>query len=254
MPKTKPKEFRWGTHFKNGKLYVFDKGSVLVARPWPELRAWRLTTSRRVWCPVRPEINVRTASVSPHGTPRTNYPPIEWVLDEPPPPAAVPPAEEVTPEKKSLKVWFDRKLETNRVACEQFFAPMPDPGHPDHDVAWALSQRVAHDLAVPLAWEYSLYGWTGRDVRFLNGLWLVPGDEVLELNSEEALAKERLLQCYAQEYPRILHRCPMAGETFRRSRPSQGVGQTSRPEPGWTCRLREPVPSEVDHVIAEILA
>ena len=132
--------------------------------------------------------------------------------------------------------------------------PKCEAGHPDHDVAWALGQRVVQDMPSRPAWEYSLYGWTDRTVRFLNGLWLVPGDEVLELNSEEALAKEGLLRCYAQEYPRILRRCPVAGETFRRSRPSQGAGQASRPEPGWTCRLSEPVPSDVNQVIGEILA
>lgn len=132
--------------------------------------------------------------------------------------------------------------------------PAREAGHPDHDVAWALSQRVVQGMPSRPAWEYSLYGWTDRTARFLNGLSLVPGDEVLELNSEEALAKERLLRCYAQEYPRILHRFPMPVETFRRSRRSQGAGQTSRPEPGWTCRLSEPVPSEVDQAIGEILA
>ena len=74
MQKSKPKEFRWGTHFKNGKLYVFDKTSVLVARPWPELRAWRLTARRRIWPPVRPEVNVQTPAVYSRGKARRAAP------------------------------------------------------------------------------------------------------------------------------------------------------------------------------------
>lgn len=132
--------------------------------------------------------------------------------------------------------------------------PACEAGHPDHDVTWALGKKVVHDLLAHQAWEYSLYGWNGQDVLFLNGLKLAPGDEVLGLGREEALTKARLLQCYAQEYPRILNRCPLVGETFRRSPPSQGAGQASRPEPGWTCRLSEPVPSDVNQIIGEILA
>lgn len=147
MLKTKPKEFRWGSHFKNGKLYVFDKRSVLVARPWPELRAWRLTTSRRVWQPVRPEINVGAASVYNHGTPRCDYPPTEWVQDDPLPPEDARPAAEATPEDKSLTAWVERKLETNRLACEQFFAPMPEPVrrqlHPFTTRQWHLAVLLA---------------------------------------------------------------------------------------------------------------
>ena len=127
MHKSKPKAFRWGTHFKNGKLYVFDKTSVLVARPWPELRAWRLTARRRVWRPVRPEINVQTPTVYNQGTPRCSYPPTEWVGDDLLPPPAIVPASEDSREDKGVVAWAERRMEANRLACEEFFAPMPEP-------------------------------------------------------------------------------------------------------------------------------
>lgn len=127
MQKTKPKEFQWGTHFKNGKLYVFDKTSVLVARPWPELRAWRLTARRRVWRPVRPEINVSTPAVYSQGTPRCAYPPSEWLGEDLLPPPAVTPASEESREDKGVVAWAERRMEANRLACEEFFVPMPEP-------------------------------------------------------------------------------------------------------------------------------
>jgi hypothetical protein len=127
MQKTKPKEFRWGTHFKNGKLYVFDKTSVLVARPWPELRAWRLTARRRVWRPVRPEINVSTPAVYSQGTPRCAYPPSEWLGEDLLPPPAATPASEESREDKGVVAWAERRMEANRLACEEFFVPMPEP-------------------------------------------------------------------------------------------------------------------------------
>lgn len=39
---------RWGTCFKNGKLYDFDKSSVLVMKGWPDPRAW-VKNSRKGW-------------------------------------------------------------------------------------------------------------------------------------------------------------------------------------------------------------
>ena len=39
---------RWGTCFKNGKVYDFDNSSVLVMKGWPDPRAW-VKTSRKGW-------------------------------------------------------------------------------------------------------------------------------------------------------------------------------------------------------------
>jgi LmbE family N-acetylglucosaminyl deacetylase len=132
--------------------------------------------------------------------------------------------------------------------------PACEAGHPDHDVAWALGRRAACEVQSRNAWEYSLYGWNGQDVRFLNGMRRMPDEEVLVLDRVEALAKDRLLQCYGQEYPRILHRCPLAGETFKPSRVDTEVGPDSRPEPGWTSRIKQPNPREVEKAVALILA
>jgi hypothetical protein len=132
--------------------------------------------------------------------------------------------------------------------------PACEAGHPDHDVTLALGQRVVRSMPVRKAWEYSLYDWNGQEVRFLNGRKRAPEDEVLGLGRAEATTKEQLLRCYVQEYPRILQRCPLAGETFRPARLDVGAGPADRPEPGWTCRLSAPMPREVDEAIAEIRA
>ena len=41
--KSEFKQGRWGVQFKNGKLYSFEKRSILVMRVWPDPRAWDKT-------------------------------------------------------------------------------------------------------------------------------------------------------------------------------------------------------------------
>lgn len=40
---------RYGTSFKDGKLYEFSADGILVLRQWPDLRAWRRTPKGRQW-------------------------------------------------------------------------------------------------------------------------------------------------------------------------------------------------------------
>jgi hypothetical protein len=47
----------WGSYFRDGKFYLFTRGTMLVVRGWPELRAWRKTPARP-WQPVRPELRL----------------------------------------------------------------------------------------------------------------------------------------------------------------------------------------------------
>lgn len=66
--------FRDGATFKDGKLYVFERNSVLVVQPWPHLRAWRMTAGRRQWRQVRPnlflEVSLDGVLSAPSTTPR----------------------------------------------------------------------------------------------------------------------------------------------------------------------------------------
>lgn len=50
--------FRPGTHFRNGKLYLFDHHGVTVVRPWPRPAAWRRTRTKP-WRGRRPRIHLR---------------------------------------------------------------------------------------------------------------------------------------------------------------------------------------------------
>lgn len=47
-----PAKSRMGESFKDGKLYHFDARRILVAKPWPEMRAW-YKTARLPWQPTR---------------------------------------------------------------------------------------------------------------------------------------------------------------------------------------------------------
>jgi hypothetical protein len=48
------RRFQPGTVYKDGKLYLFTSQSVVVVRPWPDPRAWRLGVSGG-WKAVRPK-------------------------------------------------------------------------------------------------------------------------------------------------------------------------------------------------------
>jgi hypothetical protein len=44
--------------FKAPKLYLFSKGGILVAKQWPDLRAWWRPALRGGWRPLRPQVRV----------------------------------------------------------------------------------------------------------------------------------------------------------------------------------------------------
>jgi len=53
-----PHTIRYGTSFKDGKLYEFSASGILVLRQWPDLRAWRRTPKGRQWQQVRPHLRL----------------------------------------------------------------------------------------------------------------------------------------------------------------------------------------------------
>lgn len=53
-----PHAIRYGTSFKDGKLYEFSPEGILVLRQWPDLRAWRRTPKGRQWQQVRPHLRL----------------------------------------------------------------------------------------------------------------------------------------------------------------------------------------------------
>lgn len=77
MSYNKRPAFRWGTHFKNGKLYLATKQSVTVVKGWPDLRAWRKTAAGPEWISIRPEIQIKPASVQTGRSARRGSPRLE---------------------------------------------------------------------------------------------------------------------------------------------------------------------------------
>ena len=65
--------FKFGTAFKNGKLYKFDKVGVSVIRFWPQPAAWRKTRCRR-WKALRPHIYIQSMFPTPPDTSRESDP------------------------------------------------------------------------------------------------------------------------------------------------------------------------------------
>lgn len=153
MQKSKPNEFRLGTHFKSGKLYVFDKTSVLVARPWPELRAWRLTARRRMWHPVRPEINVGTPAVYSQGTPRCANPPSESVGED-----MLPPLLPWSPAKshgRTTEWWPGRTAEWRPIVSRVRSSSFPCRASPWHGVPRGSAERFGLPTKAPLEMKVS---------------------------------------------------------------------------------------------------
>lgn len=75
---SKPQQvIRWGTHYKNGKLYLVTKQSVTVVKGWPDLRAWRKTAAGPEWISIRPEIRIKPAWVQSGRTARRASPRLE---------------------------------------------------------------------------------------------------------------------------------------------------------------------------------
>ena len=148
---------RWGTHFKNGKLYVFTKKSVTVVRPWPELRAWRLTAGRRQWRPIRPEINVSSATVSDSATTRKSRSIYEPPLEDEPiyrddPALTDEPLDEPVEAGESLPAkpripdeWFAKVGARNEAAAREFFSHFPQPAL---ELVAAFRERQWHLLVL----------------------------------------------------------------------------------------------------------
>jgi len=49
---------RPGAAFRDGKVFLFDRGEILVIRQWPQIRAWR-KTAQQGWQPWRPQLPPR---------------------------------------------------------------------------------------------------------------------------------------------------------------------------------------------------
>lgn len=62
-----PSKSRPGESFKNGKLYHFDSRRILVAKAWPEMRAW-YKTATKPWQPTR-KVGSIMNEMFPKGTP-----------------------------------------------------------------------------------------------------------------------------------------------------------------------------------------
>ena len=58
-----PHAIRYGTSFKNGKLYEFSAEGIVVLRQWPDLRAWRRTPKGSQWQQVRPQLRLRLVDI-----------------------------------------------------------------------------------------------------------------------------------------------------------------------------------------------
>lgn len=125
-PGTTSRPVKRGIRFHAGRLLVFDDRSVTVARPWPELRAWRKLISRGVWRPVRPEIHFGLGSVLTSYTrrrrPPTRYrvPPTDEPIEH-----DTPEAESAAPIMDEFARWTLRRREEERRAVEQFLASIP---------------------------------------------------------------------------------------------------------------------------------
>ena len=54
---------RYGTSFKDGKLYEFSSEGIIVLRQWPDLRAWRRTPKGSQWQQIRPQLRLRLVDI-----------------------------------------------------------------------------------------------------------------------------------------------------------------------------------------------
>ncbi|MBI4024857.1 MAG: PcfJ domain-containing protein, partial [Verrucomicrobia bacterium] len=145
---TTPKQpacFRWGTAWKNGKFYRFDKTAVCVIRGWPELRAWRMTWKRRQWQPIRPAIRLREGWLAGCRAPRRvgRYwePHASFDLDAPEPQAASAAPVELT----GLDAWFARLAKMEREHALRFIATIPDESR---KLAGSFASRQWHVLCL----------------------------------------------------------------------------------------------------------
>ncbi len=123
--------FRWGTHFKNGKLYLFTQGSITVVKGWPELRAWRKTPARPQWKPVRPTLSFQNQTVAA-GTPRRSSLRYESQPTDEAPAASVATVSEFADEpleppstEDPLRDWHRKIQEREAAAFREFFSTFP---------------------------------------------------------------------------------------------------------------------------------
>jgi hypothetical protein len=54
-----PHAIRFGTVFRNHKLYHFSSEGIMVLSQWPDMRAWRRTPKGRQWTQIRPHLRLR---------------------------------------------------------------------------------------------------------------------------------------------------------------------------------------------------
>jgi hypothetical protein len=53
-----PHAIRFGTVFRNQKLYHFSSEGIMVLSQWPDMRAWRRTPKGRQWTQIRPHLRL----------------------------------------------------------------------------------------------------------------------------------------------------------------------------------------------------
>jgi len=95
-----------GSVFKNGKLYIFQARRVLVARAWPDLRAW-VKTPTRPWRPTCRSVDrVVMGSLFPPGGPARSQAPVD-PLEDP------------------VSAWWRRIQEREDAVLGQFFDAIP---------------------------------------------------------------------------------------------------------------------------------
>ncbi|MFC1731505.1 PcfJ domain-containing protein [candidate division KSB1 bacterium] len=53
-----------GTHFKDGKLYLFSADEIQVLSSWPDIRAWKWNSTLNRWVSFRPIINENDGKIT----------------------------------------------------------------------------------------------------------------------------------------------------------------------------------------------
>jgi hypothetical protein len=136
---------RIGTEFRNGKLYSFSRGGILVASQWPDMRAWRKTPKGKQWKQVRPELTLKrndgiiTAELSSHRVARrrifSNLTPIRFRLESNRDwtPERDDPRAFIEPERVEVEMnESDAKLEAEQIAYSQWMARVMEHNHRVH--------------------------------------------------------------------------------------------------------------------------
>ncbi len=145
---------RWGTSFSNGKLYVFTPESILVARPWPEVRAWRKTLGRTTWRSVRLELDLNSGVTghqrrrSSHGSRLPYFEPAAsqepgWAI-EPPEPSDPELEDEAEGQRaRYLAKQAEQAAEAQRYFCQAFPPEVSIPVSQFGERQWHLCSMLA---------------------------------------------------------------------------------------------------------------